>query len=72
MATMDAALFSRLSSFAGLKALIGTRIYPAPAPQNAAYPLVTYQEVSRVTIQVIWRTASWLPIALTLELPNRE
>jgi hypothetical protein len=57
MGTIDSALFSRLSGFAGLKALVSTRVYPPPAPQNAAYPLVTYQEIDRQPIHVMGRTA---------------
>jgi hypothetical protein len=45
MASIDTALFTRLS---GNVALAGTRIYPPPIPQNATYPLVTYQQISGV------------------------
>jgi hypothetical protein len=55
--TIDSALFSRLSGHAGLKALVSSRIYPPPAPQNAAYPLVTYQEIDRQPIHVMGGTA---------------
>jgi hypothetical protein len=55
--TIDSALFSRLSGHAGLKALVSTRVYPPPAPQNAAYPLVTYQEIDRVSPHVMGKTA---------------
>ena len=46
MSSIDTALFTRLSGFAGLTALVGTRIYPPPVPQNATYPLVTLSQVS--------------------------
>ena len=36
------AIYSRLSGFAGLTALVGTRIYPSRAPQNAVQPFLTY------------------------------
>jgi len=49
MSTIDTALYARLSGYAGLTALVSTRIYPAPIPQNPTYPLVTYQEIDRVS-----------------------
>ena len=57
MGTMDSALFARLSGFAGLNALVSTRIYPPPAPQDALYPLVTWQEIDRQSIHVMGGTA---------------
>lgn len=45
---IEPALFARLSTFAGLAALVGTRIYPGVAPQNTALPFVTYRRVSAV------------------------
>jgi hypothetical protein len=46
MGTIDTALFTRMSTFAGLSALIGTRIYPAPAAQDVAGDYVTIQQIS--------------------------
>jgi hypothetical protein len=34
-----------MKNFAGLGALVSTRIYPSPIPQNPTYPLVTYQKI---------------------------
>lgn len=42
------ALYYRLSNYAGLIALTGTRIYPNVAPQDAALPRVTYWTVGTV------------------------
>lgn len=39
-------LYSRLSGFAGLAALVGTRIYPVRAAQGTARPYVTLQQVA--------------------------
>lgn len=50
MGTIDSALYTRLSGYAGLSALVSTRIYPPPVHQNEAAPYVTYQEISRVPI----------------------
>ena len=44
--SIDSALYTRLSGFAGLAALVSTRNYPLIAPQNGTYPLVTYQQIS--------------------------
>lgn len=46
--TIEAVLFTRLSTFAGLTALVGTRIYPSVAPQNVTAPFVTYRRISAV------------------------
>jgi hypothetical protein len=48
MASIDTALYTRLSTFAGLVALASTRVYPPPAPQGATFPLVTYQQISGI------------------------
>jgi Protein of unknown function (DUF3168) len=39
-------LFSRLSNFAGLTALVGTRVYPITAPQGGTLPCVVFQRIS--------------------------
>jgi len=41
----NTALYTYLSTYAGLSAIIGTRIYPDTLPQNVAYPAATYQYV---------------------------
>lgn len=46
--TVQALLHMRLSTFAGLTALVGTRVYPNIAPQNAARPYVAYRLVSDI------------------------
>ena len=40
------AIYSRAQAYAGLTALIGTRLYNTQAPQNTSMPYVTYQIVS--------------------------
>jgi len=46
MAEFEQALQSRLTSYSGLSALVGTRVYPVIAPQGATRPFVTYQRIS--------------------------
>jgi len=43
MAELEAVIFTRLSTYAGLIALTSTRIYPIILPQNPTLPAVTYQ-----------------------------
>ena len=43
MAELEAVIFTRLSTYAGLIALTSTRIYPIILPQNPILPAVTYQ-----------------------------
>lgn len=67
--SIDSAIYTRLSGFAGLAALVSTRIYPAPIPQSPTYPLVTYMQVSGVRgyvygnqdgfVQGRWQVDSW-------------
>lgn len=49
--TLEQALFNYLSTYAGLTALIGTRLYPVVLPQGATQPAVTYQRVSTVRLR---------------------
>lgn len=43
---IEAALYSRLTGFAGLSALVSTRVYPATAPQDPTFPLIVYNRIS--------------------------
>jgi len=44
--SIEDAIYSRLSTFAGLIALTSARIYPLLAPQTVATPFVAYQRIS--------------------------
>lgn len=44
--TVETALYNYLSGFAGLVALVSTRIYPLILPQTPTLPAVVYQQVS--------------------------
>jgi hypothetical protein len=43
---LNDALFSYLSTYSGLSALVGTRIYPDKLPDKVTYPAVVFQLVS--------------------------
>jgi hypothetical protein len=43
---IEETLFTRLSTFPGIIALVGTRIYPIFMPQGVIYPAITYQRIS--------------------------
>ena len=43
---IEEALYTYLTGYAALAALVGARVYPMQAPQDAIYPLVVYQQVS--------------------------
>jgi hypothetical protein len=45
MSSIDSAVYTRIKNYAGVSAIVGTRVYLAPVPQNTSYPLVTYQEI---------------------------
>ncbi len=44
--TIEEGLYSYLSGYAGLTALVGTRIYPLVMPQNVTMPAIRYQRIS--------------------------
>ena len=44
--SIETDLYSTLSNDSGVTAICSTRIYPNPAPESAARPLVSYQMVS--------------------------
>ncbi len=46
--TIESVIYSQLTGFAGLTALVSTRVYPLPAPQNVTAPFVTYQRISAI------------------------
>ena len=48
---VEEALYHRLANFAGLAALVSTRIYPMRLPPAVTLPAVTYQRVSGVRVQ---------------------
>lgn len=45
MATASGALYARLSGFAGLAALVGTRIHPGLVPQTETMPYVAFVRI---------------------------
>ena len=67
MATIDTALVARLGAYAGLTALVSTRIYPPPVPQNPTYPLVTYQEIDRIPVKVMGTNAGVVHIRYQID-----
>ena len=48
--TIEAALYSYLSTYSGLTALTGTRIYPIMIAQEAVMPAVAYQLVDDLPV----------------------
>jgi hypothetical protein len=48
---IETALFTHLSTAAGMVALVGTRIYPVTLPQQPTLPAVVYQMISSAPIQ---------------------
>jgi len=50
---IENAIYSRLSGFAGLSALVNARIYPLHLPQKPSYPCVAYRRVSSKPISLL-------------------
>jgi hypothetical protein len=51
MAQIEEVIVAKLTGHAGLAALVGARVYPAPLPQRPTLPAVTYQRISTEPIQ---------------------
>jgi hypothetical protein len=45
MAELEEVLFTHLTGFAGLSALVAARVYPLLLPQVPTYPALTYQRI---------------------------
>ena len=50
---IEDAIYSRLAGFAGLSALVGTRIYPMHLPQKPNFPCLAYRRVSSSPINAL-------------------
>lgn len=46
-------IFSLLSNYAGLSALVSSRIYPIKAPQKPTYPLIVYSRISNNNLNAL-------------------
>lgn len=44
--TIEEAIYAKLTTDGTVSALMGTRLYPAQAPQSATFPLAVYDEAS--------------------------
>lgn len=44
--TIDTAIYSRLTSHAGVSGLVSNRVYPSMLPQNVVFPAIVYQVIS--------------------------
>lgn len=51
--TVEADIFSRLSGYSGLTALVSTRIYPVRLPQKPTYPAIVYTRISAERISAM-------------------
>lgn len=48
--SVESVIYDRLAADATLAALVGNRIYPIRAPQEAVLPLVVYQRIGGATV----------------------
>lgn len=48
--TIEEAIYAKLLADAGVAARIGTRLYPAQAPQRATFPLGIYNEATQRSV----------------------
>lgn len=50
MAEIGEVVYTKLTGYAGLSALIGGRVYPGQLPQRPSLPAITYQRVSTTAV----------------------
>lgn len=65
--TMEASLFSYLSTNAGITAIIGTRVYPGIIPQSGVQPCIVYNKQSRTRQQLFCGTDGLLSTRLEID-----
>lgn len=51
MPSIEASLYSTLTTYAGLTALISTRVYAEEMPQGATLPCIVYRRISTPRVQ---------------------
>lgn len=51
--SVASAIYDALAGHAGVQTLVGTRVYPDIAPQDAAFPRLVWQEVSTVPVNAM-------------------
>lgn len=51
MSEIGEVIYTKLTGYAGLAALIGARVYPGQLPQRPTLPAITYQRVSTTLVQ---------------------
>lgn len=51
--SLETEIYSRLSGYANLTAIVGTKIYPLLLPQEVALPAVTYFKVSDIPVHAM-------------------
>ena len=56
----EQALVSHLTNDAGVSALVASRVYPEPVPQNATYPLICYMRIASTHEHVMGGAAGYL------------
>jgi len=54
--SIEATLFTALTTYAGLSTLIAARLYPDAVPQGATLPCIVYQRISTPRTQVLGST----------------
>lgn len=51
MAELEQVLFTRLTGYSALAALVSTRVYPVEAPQNPTTPYITFQRIDEDVVR---------------------
>lgn len=65
--TMEASLFSYLSTNAGITALVVKRVYPGIIPQSGVQPCIVYNKQSRTRQQTFCGTSNLLLTRLEID-----
>ncbi len=75
--TIETALYSYLSTKASITALVSTRIYPQVAPNDAAYPFITYTIIAGDTSHHMGGASGLVNVSMQIDawadnIPDRE
>jgi Flp pilus assembly protein CpaB len=64
----EKAIHSLLTAASGVTALVGTRIYPPPLPQNVALPAIAVEHISTVDVATIDANAGYNLVRSRIEV----
>jgi hypothetical protein len=72
VATIEEAITQRMSTYAGLAALTGARVYPGAVPENVTLPAISYQKVSSQPLLTHSGPSGWARSSVQITIAGDE